>query len=214
MLLADGDVAEILPYVNEGFAVLAYELDGPYHGGEDGSDVEFRRAYDKFRAAKAGLVNSRNALQYVLSQVPEVDPARIYTAGHSSAADQALLLAGHESRLAGCIAYMPAYDNVQWLSPVAIRGTEFVLPGASDFAVKSSPSTHINNITCPVFLFHAEDDENVDVGIVRGGAESMNAAGVDVTFQTAQNGGHYYAMIEQGIPAGIQWLKELDAENR
>ena len=43
--------------------------------------------------AQAGLVNARNALEFVLARVPEVDPKRIYAAGHSSAGTLALLFA-------------------------------------------------------------------------------------------------------------------------
>jgi hypothetical protein len=36
---------------------------------------------------------------------------------------------------------------------------------------------------------------------------ALRAAGKDVTFAEVPTGGHYDAMIESGIPKGIEWLK-------
>src|SRR5262245_14545591 len=108
MDLGDGDTPEHVPYVKAGCAVLAYELDGPCYDPTDFE--EMKDAYKAFKDSRAGLVNGRNALEYLLAKVPEVDPARIYTAGHSSAASHALLFAAHEPRLAGAMAYAPAPD--------------------------------------------------------------------------------------------------------
>ena len=78
---------------------------------------------------------------YVLAKVPEVDPARIYAAGHSSAATHALLLAEHEPRLAGVIAYAPAIDVPKRFGPL-LPIFRFLLPGLVDFVTQSSPHTH------------------------------------------------------------------------
>jgi dienelactone hydrolase len=207
MSLSDGDSDEHLPYVRAGMAVVAYELDGPFDE-ESEDEAAMKRAYQAFRAAQAGVVNGRNALEFVLARVPEVDPKKIYAAGHSSAATAALLLAEHEPRLAGCMAYAPCYDLPQRLTSFGVRGLSLILPQFSDFAVQSSPRTHEARLNCPVFLFHAEDDSNVPCEDSRAAERRLKALGKDVTLVTVPTGDHYDSMIEQGIPRAIQWLKQ------
>src|SRR5262245_31329987 len=152
MDLGEGDEPEHTPYVKAGCAVLAYELDGPSY---DDTDTDaMREAYVAFRGSRAGLVNGRNAVDYLLAKVPEVDPARIYAAGHSSAATHALLLAAHEPRLAGVMAYAPATDLPKRMSG-QLPFFRFLLPGLVDFVTQSSPSTPAAALKKPVFLFHA-----------------------------------------------------------
>lgn len=202
-----GDSDEHLPYVRAGFAVVAYELDGPLD--EFGDDEKaMQRAYNAFRAAQAGLVNARNALEFTLAKVPEVDPKRIYAAGHSSAGTAALLFAEHEPRLAGCVAFAPCLDLMERFSPVGVRGLSFLLPGLADFAVQSSPKTHEARLNCPVFLFHGEDDSNVPCADSRACERRLKALGKNVTLQTALQGDHYDSMIDLGIPMAINWLKQ------
>jgi len=200
--------AEHIPYVKAGCAVLSYELDGPCEA--DGDPGVVLPAYDAFRNSRAGLVNARNALEYVLVKVPEVDPARIYAAGHSSAATHALLFAEHEPRLAGVIAYAPATDLPKRMGP-QMPLLRFVLPGVVDFVTQSSPSTHVAALKCPTFLFHAEDDSNCPIADTRVFADKLKQQGTDVKLVTAATGEHYDSMIDEGIPSAIQWLHDRQA---
>jgi dienelactone hydrolase len=203
MSLGDADSPEHTPYVKAGYAVMAYEMDGPL---EDMSDIQqMKRAYEAFAASRAGLVNARNALQFVLDKVPEVDPRQIYAAGHSSAATHALSLAEHEPRLAGVIAYAPAV-NVPERFGLLLRILSLQLPGVVDFAAQSSPHTHVRRLKCATFLFHAEDDSNCPIAQTRKFAEELKQQGTDVTLVTADSGDHYDSMIEEGIPAALKWL--------
>jgi len=204
MSLGDGDSPEHIPYVKEGYFVVAYELDGPL---DDMSDLQqMKRAYEAFSKSRAGLVNARNALQYVLDKVPEVNPEQIYVAGHSSAATHALLFAEHEPRLAGVIAYAPAIDVPKRFGPT-LRILSLQLPGVVDFATQSSPHTHIARLKCPAFLFHAEDDSNCPIGETRTFADELKQQGTDVTFVTVPTGNHYDSMIKEGIPSAVKWLE-------
>jgi len=204
MLQGDGDSPEHLPYLKEGYFVVAYELDGPL---DDTSDVQqMKRAFDAFVRSRAGLVNARNALQYVLDKVPEVNPEQIYVAGHSSAATHALLFAEHEPRLAGVIAYAPAVNVPERLGPL-LRIFSLQMPGVVDFATQSSPHTHIARLKCPTFLFHAEDDTNCPISKTRQFAEDLKQQGTDVTFVSVSTGNHYDSMIKEGIPAALKWLE-------
>jgi hypothetical protein len=82
---ADDYHKETLPYAEAGMAVIFYSLDGGLADMQNATDGQFKAAYNQFRTAFAGVVNGRNALEYVLTKMPQVDPKRIYTAGHSSA---------------------------------------------------------------------------------------------------------------------------------
>lgn len=207
MPLADGDQPEHVPYVKAGCAVLAYELDGHAAGTEIDA---LQEAYPPFKASRAGLVNARNALEYVLAKVPEVDPKHIYAAGHSSAATHALLFAEHEPRLAGVLAYAPAPDlpkRMRDQMPVY----RFIMPGLADFVTQSSPTTHAASLKCPVFLFHSQEDGTCPIADTAAFAEQLKKLGADVKYVTVPTGDHYNSMKDQGIPAGIEWLKQHGA---
>jgi dipeptidyl aminopeptidase/acylaminoacyl peptidase len=190
-------------------AVVAYELDG-ISRRETATDAELIRAYDAFKAARAGLVNQRNALEYVLRHMPEVDPKRIYQAGHSSAGTHSLLAAAHEPRLAGCLAYAPAVDLPQFFSVPEQRAYSLMMPGVIDFITRSSPSTHRERIRCPTFFFFAEDDYGMKPEQMRAFANALKQQGTDTTLLTVPAGGHYDSMINDGVPAGIRWLKSRE----
>jgi len=200
MALSEGDEPEHIPYVKAGFAVVAYELDGD----EGLGDVD---AYNAFKNSRAGLVNARNALEFVLAKVPEVNPKQIYSAGHSSAGTMSLLFAEHEPRLAGCIAFAPCSDVQKFIGGFRLRLMKSSHQGIADFVVQSSPKTHVSRLNCPVFLFHAQDDEVVEVGETEEFVSLLRLQGRDVTLKTVPSGGHYNPMISQGIPEAINWIK-------
>jgi dipeptidyl aminopeptidase/acylaminoacyl peptidase len=200
-----GNPPEYIPYVKAGYAVLLFEMDGPIYDDEDVE--EMREAYKAFKASRAGLVNARNAIEYLIAKVPEVDPSRIYASGHSSAATHALLLAEHEPRLAGVLAYAPAVDLPQWFEP-RLPILRVLMPGVVDFVTQSSPGTHVARLKCPTFLFQAEDDSICDIDETRQFVHQLRAQGTEVTFKTVPTGDHYEAMINDGLPAGVQWLRD------
>ncbi|MEM9235311.1 MAG: DUF4190 domain-containing protein [Verrucomicrobiota bacterium] len=197
---------ESLPYAEAGMAVVRYSIDGVVEDEDD--DEEIGAGYEAFRAAKAGLVNTRLALEYVLARLPEVDSGAIYSAGHSSAGTLSLLAGVHESRLAGCIAYAPAADledHFTELLEVPLIGVAF--PGVEHFVRRSSPMTHVDAFKVPVFLFHAEDDMMAPIEKTREFAEALEASGKEVELLEVESGGHYGSMISTGIPKGIEWIE-------
>lgn len=200
--LSDDDNPEHTPYVAAGFVVVAYDLDGSNDTGSPEA-----KSYEAFKAAHAGLINAKIAIEYATRNFPQIDPKRLYSAGHSSAGTLSLLLAVHEPRLAGCIAYAPRSDVQKFQPAWLVRMLSSELKGLPDFLVKSSPKTHQARINCPVFLFHARDDSKIDIAETIQFAKRLRAAGKDVTFAEVPTGGHYDAMIESGIPKGIEWLK-------
>lgn len=215
MTLGEGDQPEHLPYVKAGFAVVAFDLDG---GGGSDFDVDAMGAgkvspediggYKAFRAADAGLVNARNALEYTLANVPEINPKQLFSVGHSSAGTLALLFAEHEPRLAGCVAYAPAIDLKNRFPGALVRILGNFFPNLAEFIVQSSPKTHEDKLNCPTLIFHAADDDNVPVGDSRAFVKRLQAKNKDVTLEEVATGGHYDPMISDGIPKGIEFIKK------
>jgi predicted Zn finger-like uncharacterized protein len=199
---------ETAPYVRAGLAVVHFSLDGPIDNLDNASDAMMAQAYKEFGAAAAGLVNARNAMAFVLTRVPEVDPQRIYIAGHSSAATLALLFAEHEPSLRGCIAYAPACNVDQRLADLGNDlGFQAAMPGIKAFIGRSSPSNHIATLHCPVFLFHGRGDQVVPIEPSNQFANLANGLGKSVKFVEVPDADHYSAMARQGVPLAIQWLK-------
>ena len=142
--------------------------------------------------------------------MPEVNPDFIFAVGHSSAGSMALLFAEHEPRLAGCIAYAPCHNVMKRFNDIiGIRGLSLFLPGVVAFSVKISPETHESNIKCPVFLFHAVDDQQTEYDASKAAAVRLAALDKNITFVTADSYGHYDSMLYEGIPKGIQWLNSI-----
>jgi dienelactone hydrolase len=208
MKLSPGDQKEHLPYVRAGFAVVSFDLDGPM--SDRATDQQVIAAATAFRSADAGVANARAALDYVLEKVPQIDANRVYIAGHSSAGTLALLAASKEPRIKGCIAYAPCTDVVKRLtSQPAYAGLSRALPWMAAFLSDSSPRTHVAGLKCPVFLFHATDDTNVPVGETVAFANDLKRSNPRVTLEQVPRGGHFDAMIKDGIPKGIDWLQKL-----
>lgn len=210
---ADDYHKETLPYAEAGMAVIFYSLDGGLADMQNATDAQFKAAYNQFRTAFAGVVNGRNALEYALTKMPQVDPKKIYTAGHSSAGTVSLLMSEHEPRLAGAIAYAPCSDVEARLAQGTSDPTmQRILPNLLNFVKQSSPKTHVAKVGCPLFLFHAMDDSNVMVGESQNFVQLLKNAGKQVEFQTVPRGNHYQPMIDRGIPAAITWIKQQNAK--
>ncbi|WP_166827916.1 alpha/beta hydrolase family protein [Thalassoroseus pseudoceratinae] len=201
---------ETEPYAKAGFAVIMYSIDGGIADLESATDLEISEAYGEFKDAYAGVVNGRNALEFALARLPQVNPKAIFSAGHSSAGTLSLLLAEHEPRLAGSIAYAPATDVMARLGEVASNPlTASILPGIAEFLPRSSPKTHAAQLNCPTFLFHARDDSNEPYVTTEQFANQLRSLGKDVSLKLVNTGDHYQSMIDEGIPSGIQWLRQM-----
>ncbi len=207
--LGPGDRAEHIPYAQAGFAVVAYETDGERASDRAQLAKEAATHYREYVAADAGLVNARNAIEFALSRIPEIDPHKLYAVGHSSAAKLALLLAEADPRIKACVAYAPVTDEL-----ARHAGKElWNAPGPEkfqDFLVRTSPRTRESELNCPVFLFHAEDDSVVSVSQTRDFAERLKSMGKPITVEIVPSGNHYDSMIRSGIPKGIAWLCALE----
>jgi len=91
---------EHLPYIRAGFAVVAFDTDGALAKPDDVTYEQVQVAATAFKHAEAGVLNARQAIDYVLKMVPAIDPKRLYSAGHSSAGRISLLVAESDPRIA------------------------------------------------------------------------------------------------------------------
>ncbi|MCR9202013.1 MAG: prolyl oligopeptidase family serine peptidase [Planctomycetaceae bacterium] len=202
---------ETLPYALDGCVVIMYSLDGdmPSQQLDDYLfGMALQREYRTFMRARAGLVNARNALEFALARLPQVDPSKIYSAGHSSAGTLSLQLAATQPKLAGSIAYAPVSDLHDQLGDIS--DDPQIAPAFEDIGeyVKAySPIELARKVRKPLFLFHAADDSNVPV------SHSVQLAHVLRTehFLRVQTGDHYDSMINEGIPAARAWLRQQTA---
>jgi dipeptidyl aminopeptidase/acylaminoacyl peptidase len=201
-----GDEQEQIPYAQAGFAVVAYSIDGNVQDNNDDSQV--LAGIKAFRRANGGIDNTRDAIDYALARVPDIDPKRLYTAGHSSAAVLAIQAAQHDPRIAACAAFVPATHFQQRLGD-ALPKLEMVEPGITDFLASISPIANAEKLRCPLFLFHADDDSNVPAEDNQRFAEAVRRVNPNVTFVRVDTGEHYQSMIDVGIPRAIQWFKDL-----
>lgn len=212
MNLEQGDVLEHLPYVRAGFAVVAFAIAGGLPDIKHASDAQHFAAMPTFMAAEAGLVNARRALDFALARVPQIDPDRIYTAGHSSAATLSLLVAEQEPRVKACIAFAPAPDVVKRLGRDLLRQLDQKIPGFAAFIERTSPLTGVAHLHCPLFLFQAQDDTVTPIVDSVAFVNEARKTNARVTFVQWPRGGHYQSMIQEGIPQAIRWLRTLPAQ--
>jgi dipeptidyl aminopeptidase/acylaminoacyl peptidase len=203
MSLGRGSEPEHLPYVRAGFVVVAYDLDGELRGRSNDAVVS---AVTAFRQSKAGLVNQHEALDHALANVPQIDAANIFVAGHSSAATHALLVAANEPRVKGVVAYAPATEVADFIGKYVAR-IEGLVPGFTGFVAQNSPINLTARITVPVFVFQAKDDTTMEMKVTRKFIDRLKKTNRDVTFVEVGSGGHYASMIDPGIAKGIEWMK-------
>ena len=204
--LGDENLPEHLPYVRAGFAVIGFEQDGGVEDIRTIGTLPMISAAMQFLRARAGLVNAHIALEYALTAVPEVDPARVASAGHSSAGSMAVLFAENEPRLKACAAYAPALDLADDFGPDTAR--EIRKAGMGPLIDRFSPSNGIGTLRCPVYLFGAQDDDRVTIQELRTFTAAARARGKAVTLDEVPSGGHFQPMIDRGIPRAIVWLKQ------
>ena len=206
MQFVEEDRREHLPYVRAGFAVVGYEVDGPLP--DRPTNAQGAAAVAAFRNAGAGVENAKAALNYAIAKIPQIDTKRFYAVGHSSAATLALQVAESEPRIAACVAFAPI-GNVPQHIKAAGPALEKLQPGTMAFLLKISPDQNLERLKCPTMIFSALDDENVPNAQVVAFGKELAKRNQQVKLLIAKDGGHYDAMINEGIPTAIEWLKGL-----
>ncbi|BDI32429.1 hypothetical protein CCAX7_44800 [Capsulimonas corticalis] len=204
-----GNTQEYFLYVRAGFAVVAYSLDGSLP--DDPSVDQTLDAHRAFARAGAGVEDANAAIDYIHRYLPQIDPMRIYTAGHSSAGAEALLVAATNPRIHGCLAYCPPTDLIAEHGG-KLAGLQEFIPDIRSFLTHTSPSENIHKLSCPVFLFASLGDRTIAAASVDKFANELKRENSHVSFVCARDGGHYEAMIKDGVPRGVEWLKIVDTK--
>jgi len=208
MTLTEGDRQEHVPYAAAGFMVVSCDLSGPWPEGEKAAAQ--RQAIDTFLKAKGGVTDVLEALQVAADAYPQMDPKRIYIAGHSSAGTLALQVAASSDRIKACVAYAPVIDVEKKLGEKVMGVLETMSPGISRALHEASPAQRAEAIHCPVLLFHALDDRATPPASIENFKNALTAHQTPAERISVETGGHFDSMIQQGIPKGIAWLKAID----
>jgi dipeptidyl aminopeptidase/acylaminoacyl peptidase len=199
---------EHIPYAKAGFAVVSFDLSGPW---PQAAPVEAqKKAIREFIKADYGIRDATNALLAAAQNFPNaIDTNRVYVAGHSSAGTLALQVAASCPWIKGCVAYAPIPDLEAHLGPAVLGGVEKLVPGATAGLLEKSPIKLTGNFKCPVFLFGARDDTLAPLSRLKVFERTLKITGVKTKLVEVEKGGHYDSMLNEGIPAAIQWLKTL-----
>ncbi len=194
MGLAEGDRAEHLPYVEAGYQVVAYEIDGI---GEHEDDMA------QFGAANSGLDNARHAFRYALDVLPS-DPDRVFAAGHSSAGNLTMLFAAHEPRLAGAVVYNSPGDGCWCQADAFLATLALSFPDLPAWCQQGHPASHLHHLEVPLLLFGSREDLVTPADEIEATAAAHPDAPIEL--RVLDEGDHYTSMIEAELPAAIQWM--------
>jgi dienelactone hydrolase len=206
--------AELLPFVEEGMITVTYSIDGHMPEGiRPDAEAAFMAAmsvaYRSFTEADAGVENGKAAIDFVLAQLPQADPERLYTWGHSSSATLALLLASKDQRIKKCIALAPITDLQPRLGDLLKEPSMMrVFPNIADYLKSGSPASYVNKLKIPVFLAHAKDDDNEPHANSTAYVNNLKSSGGTIEFLSLPRGGHYQELIMSSMPKAIEWLKK------
>ncbi len=214
---ATGDDLEALKYVDAGMAVLVYELPGEVdmEGLAAGrvSDAQYVQETRKFWASGGGVRNAQYAMRWLKENAAEIDPARLYAAGHSSAGTVALLVAARDARVKKVAVYAAPYELASWIEQPVLTALKTILPELPEQLAQTSPKTHAKGIQADVFIFHAKGDQNVAYGDSVAAAAHLRGLGKSVTMSSVDGGNHCDSVINHGIPRAIKWFNGQDVSS-
>ena len=207
MDLAEDDRPMHIPFARSGMAVVAYSISGGLDDPTTASNAAYHQACTAYKNAHAGLSDEKAALDYARQNVPEIDPDRIFTAGHSSAGTLSLLVAEYEPRIKACVAFAPAPNILAFQDADAITLIDNRIEGFREFLRRASPINSTDKLKCPVSIFHADDDDVVSQFAVESFIAKLKRTNTAVTYVHPATGGHNDA-LEDGIAQSIAWLKK------
>ena len=210
--LSEDDRPMHLPFVAAGFAVVAFDLSGPLSATLHRTSV--RTALRAFSDARYGVVDALEALALVQLRCQALDRNRVYVAGHSSAGTLALQLAAECHRIRACIAFAPVCDIESRLGPESLKELDEIVPGTAAGLRNASPRRQVDRMTCPLFLFHALDDDNVTPGEIIAFRDALREQRAQVEYVAMKSGGHNDSVANEGIPMAIRWLTTIDSKQR
>lgn len=200
------DEEEHTLYVKAGCVVVAYEFDGRWDVSFS-DDPAYQRQFAAFKNTCGGMVNARNALEYALRKIPEVNPRQVFVTGLTAGGTHALLFAAHEPRLAGVMALEPTIDLPTDEGALTLRMQSESQPDLIDFVTQISPHTHAKRIKCPTFLFYQQVEKPLVIRQIPQGKDFVNRLkrqGTNATLTIVKD--EFSGGAKVGIPPSIDWL--------
>lgn len=207
--LSIGDSHEHIPYVEEGFAVISFDLSGSWPAIE--TDKNTLSAINNYVERNSGVDDAKDALTLAKKKFPKLNTNIVYVAGHSSAGTISLMIAKQLPGVKAVIAYAPVINTESYLADIA-NAVDNKIPNFRKVLIDKSPHKDISKYTMPVFLFSAKDDAHTldQENSYKMFIEKFKKSGGQLTYKQVKSGGHYQSMIDEGIPLAIEWLKSLD----
>jgi dienelactone hydrolase len=212
MVLRAGDRQVHLAFARSGYAVVAYEMDGALVNSDDSSEEQDAAALEAFLVAKAGLVNARNAIDYATEKIPQIDTKRFYTAGFGSAGTMAVRLAESDYRIKACMAFNADIDTSVNFDSEARAHLGQMVPGSGELFTTYNPKMHAGDLKCPVFLFSAAFSGGVVDEKTFAFKDELDRLKKPVVLENTQAEDPVAAMMGQGLPHALAWLKSLPAD--
>jgi dienelactone hydrolase len=210
-LLQAGDRQFHLAYARNGFAVVAYETDGALVNPDNAEEEDEAKAVEAFLVAKAGLVNARNAMDYVTSKVPQIDTKQFYSAGFASAGTMALRLAESDYRIKACMAFSADVDTSSNFGPEERSRLAKMVSGSGELFTTYNPKMHAPDLKCPTFLFYAMlPGGELDPAMLAFKTE-LEKLQKPVVLENSAVEEPIGAAMTHGIPRAVTWLKGLPA---
>jgi dipeptidyl aminopeptidase/acylaminoacyl peptidase len=195
--LGIGTVPEIEPYYTAGYVTMVMSFRGTLQNGGN------------FNQSRSGLDDVLAALEFLKKQ-PEVDPSKIFVAGHSSAASLTLRVSQVSDIPCAVAAFSPASDWTEFFK----ERLEGVSEDTRKYLEDSSPLTHAARTKCPVLLTHGTSDKIVPVSQSERMADKLKEAKKACEFIRIPGGDHYNSMLRVGIPLSLCWFSEIDRHGK
>jgi dipeptidyl aminopeptidase/acylaminoacyl peptidase len=179
------------PFRDAGFIVMV-----PTLRGENGEPGAFTLFYDE--------VDDVLAATEVLAIQPDVDPSRIFVAGHSAGGILALLAAMTSQRFRAAASLSGAPDAS------ALLGQPMLVPfdPESEAEIRMrSPLQFATSLQCPTRLFYGNEEDWLEAPSTET-VQRGKAAGIDV--ETIAVPGDHLSMVEAAIPLAVVFFKRRE----
>jgi len=208
--LDEDESEEYESYAHEGFIIVAYSLDGEETETTEAESFNNAvRAIKAFKASHGGIANARKAIDYVLHNLPEADPQRLYAGGSNSGGAVALNLAAAEPRIRAVYALAPITDALGDRSDgdADLAKLETPIPDIRNFVREVSPISHVRDMHCPIFIYQPGFDLLKTRASVETYCKALTDAGADVTYR--QGPSDLESIKKEDLLPEIAWLKAL-----
>lgn len=155
----------------------------------------------------------RDAVHFTESQAQrlEIDPARISIWGYSAGAHLALMVGlDPNNHLKSIVAGGTPADFLAWPhSPIVRKFLGFTLEERPDLWRDASPVNHVLAGSPPVFLYHGETDQIVEVEQMNKMKAALEKKNVPVETHRVAGLGHIpvYLFSEESIALGLQFIQ-------